>query len=98
MFTFFDLVVVETDGGYGVFVVDAISDGFDESGLACVLKTDDCYLKFFVEEPALDPVDYFIENPSITFIYKVNTLHNQNLRESVPNCSLSSTLNLKKYH
>ena len=39
--TFFDFVMVESDGGNGILVVGAVSDGLDERGLARVLQSDD---------------------------------------------------------
>jgi len=53
--------MVEADSGDGIFVINTISDGFDEGGFTSILKSDDCDLEFFIEESALDPVDNFIE-------------------------------------
>ena len=40
--TFFELVMVESDGGYGIFFKGSIGDTFDEGGFACILKSNDC--------------------------------------------------------
>lgn len=37
-------MVIKADGRDGVFIIDAIGDGFDKGGLSCVLETHDCYL------------------------------------------------------
>lgn len=52
--------MIESDGGYGIFIVSAVGDGLDQCGLSCILKPDNCDLKFLGEELTLDPVEYFI--------------------------------------
>ena len=48
--TFFDFVVIKTNGRDGILLKGAIGNRFDESGFARILKPDDSYLKFLVEE------------------------------------------------
>ena len=72
MVTFFDLMVIETDGGNGIFVESAVSDGFDEGSFAGVLQSDNCHFEFFVEKFAFDPIENFIEKSEhFTKCYKV---------------------------
>lgn len=52
--------MVESDGGNGILIVGAVSDGLDECGLACVLQSDDGDFQFLAEELALDPIQNFI--------------------------------------
>lgn len=60
MVTFFDLMVVESDGWDGVLFEGAISDGLDEGGFACILETDDGDFELLVKEFGFDPGEYFI--------------------------------------
>ena len=59
--TFFDLMMVEANGGDGVLVEGAVGDSFDKGGFACILKSDDGDFEFLIEKPAFDPIDDFIE-------------------------------------
>ena len=55
--------MIETDGRNGILVIDSISNGFYKSSFACILKSNNCDLEFFIEEPVFNPVDDFIEEP-----------------------------------
>ena len=67
--TFFDLVVIKTDGRDGILLKGAISNRFDESGFSRILKPDDSYLKFLVEEFWLDPRQDFIHEREHFYLF-----------------------------
>jgi hypothetical protein len=70
-------MVVESDGGDGIFVEGAVGDGLDEGSFACVLQSDYCDFEFLVEKLALDPIENLIEKSEhSTNCYKVVRLQN----------------------
>lgn len=61
--------MVEANGGDGILVISAISNGFYKGGLAGILKTHNCDLELLAEKLALDPIENFINKSHHFSIY-----------------------------
>lgn len=62
-------MVIKTDCRNGILLEGAISYRFDQSGFTRILKPDDSYLEFLVEEFWLDPSQDFIHERKHFYLF-----------------------------